>query len=34
VYVPYTYFLSLNKDGDIIKAALEVLQEWTGKLRG
>jgi hypothetical protein len=34
VYVLYTHLLSLNKDKDIIKAALEVLQEWTRELRG
>jgi hypothetical protein len=25
IYVPYTHFLSLNKNKDIIKAALKVL---------
>jgi hypothetical protein len=34
VYVPCAHFLSSNEDGDIIGAALEVLQEWTGGLRG
>jgi hypothetical protein len=34
VYVPCAHFLSLNEDGDIIGAALKVLQKWTGGLRG
>jgi hypothetical protein len=34
IYVPCAHFLSSNEDGDIIGAALEVLQGWTGGLHG
>jgi hypothetical protein len=34
MFIPCAHFLASNEDGDIIGAALEVLQEWTGGVHG
>ena len=34
MFIPCAHFLASNEDGDIIGAALKVLQEWTGGVHG
>jgi len=34
MFIPCAHFLASNEDGDIIGAALKILQEWTGGVHG